>query len=123
MGSGDLPGPVVTDDPATSAAPDPTVVHVVSRPVLDTSTKTVSLVTDRNGDGTYSPGDRIGYVVTVKNTGTQTAPAVTVTDPVSARLTGLAPADGGTVSGHTVTWQVGALAPGARRPCTSRPTW
>jgi len=102
---------VVSDDPDTAAALDPTRIVITSRPVLDTSTKAV---VDVDGDGVFRPGDRVRYTIVVENTGSEDAAGVVVTDVVPAELTALTAA-GASVAGQTVTFAVGALPVGARR--------
>jgi uncharacterized repeat protein (TIGR01451 family) len=100
--------PEPTDNPATPAANDPTCVNVVSAPDLSPTTKEVQ---DLNG-GDVVPGDTLRYTITVINQGTETATNVIVTDQVPPELTNVSPLDGGTLSGSTITWNVGSLTPG-----------
>ena len=85
---------------------------VVSKPELSKSIKSVKLKVDVNGDGLFSPGDRIEYAVTVSNSGTATASAVNLSDALPTQLVNVVaiPASSG---GSPATWQLGALAPGA----------
>lgn len=64
-----------------------------------------------------SPGDKIHYFITVRNTGTGTAKNVVVEDqiplPPSLELVAGSISDNGTEQGGTITWNLGDLAPGA----------
>ena len=100
-----------TDNPATPAADDPTCLSVVSAPELEQTTKTV---VDLNG-GQVRPGDTLRYTITVDNSGNEIATNVLVTDQVSADLTNVQPLDGGTLSGSTISWSLGSLAPGQQK--------
>ncbi|MBI1944390.1 MAG: DUF11 domain-containing protein [Deltaproteobacteria bacterium] len=98
---------VLSDDPTTPAPLDPTVLTVVSRPVLDTSTKSVS---DLDGDGVFEPGDAVRYTIVVANTGSEDALAVAVTDALPATLTNVVVGQGGSFAAGAASWAVGALA-------------
>ncbi|MFH0901415.1 MAG: hypothetical protein V2A73_12375, partial [Pseudomonadota bacterium] len=98
---------VLSDDPATPAADDETVVVVISAPNLSSSTKRVL---DYNG-GPAEPGDRLRYSIRVTNSGSETASAVVVTDEIPVELGDLEVLDGGTLLGRTATWSLRALAP------------
>lgn len=102
LASNELGGGFVTDDPATAAFGDPTVVKVVSAPRFSTSTKDVL---DVNG-GKLEPGDKLTYTITVVNDGGSLARNVVVTDVVPKTLTAVVPADGGTfdAGSRTITW-------------------
>ncbi len=102
---------VLSDDPNTAAALDPTRLFITSRPVFDTTTKAV---VDLAGDGVFSPSDRVRYTIIVTNTGSEAGVGVQVRDSVPAQLTNIA-AVGGVVAGANVTFDVGALAVGAQR--------
>ncbi len=106
-------GAVLSDDPTTAAALDPTVVLVDATPVLTTSTKVAADV-----DGApLLPGDTVRYVVTVVNSGRGTADDVRVTDVLDANLSVLAVENGGNNAGNTISWDASttpALAAVAR---------
>ncbi len=70
-----LPGALLTDDPSTSAAVDPTRIVVASGIDLTSSQKSV---VDRNG-GRAVPGDVLRYTLSVRQSGTVTT-TVIVTD-------------------------------------------
>lgn len=76
--SAELP-PLLTDDPSTPAAGDPTVTALTAAPRIAVS-KTATIAVDQNGDGLASPGDTLFYVVSTTNTGNQTATGVVLTD-------------------------------------------
>jgi uncharacterized repeat protein (TIGR01451 family) len=81
--SNELP-PVATDDPAQPGAADPTVTVVAAGPPVLRATKVDSLASDADGDGTPSPGDRLGYAVTVSNSGENAATGVVFQDLIPA---------------------------------------
>jgi uncharacterized repeat protein (TIGR01451 family) len=112
--SAEVPPPEPSDDPTTAANNDPTVVTVVSAPDLGGTTKTV---TDLNG-APFRPGDVVEYAITVPNSGTANASGVVVTDVVDANLTAIQPLDGGTLTGATISWNLGAVVVGV--PTTVR---
>ncbi|MCC6998242.1 MAG: DUF11 domain-containing protein [Deltaproteobacteria bacterium] len=104
----DLPAAVLTDDPATAAALDPTCVTVESRPELTASTKTVAIV----GGGAAAPGATVRYTLAAVNSGTQDATAVVVTDVVDANLGDVMVEDGGSFDAgtRTITWTLPVVA-------------
>lgn len=112
-GSDEIATPVASDDPATSAARDPTVVRV-SYPQL-VARKTVSAPAEPG------PGDELVYAIEVENTGSFSASEVTVSDVLDALLVDAdASGSGGSVSGGVVSWSaetgaagLASLAPGA----------
>ena len=59
---------------------------MVALPDLSSSTKALALKTDANGDGLYSPGDRVAYSISVINNGTADASSVTLTDATSGEV-------------------------------------
>lgn len=109
-----LVGAALSDDPATAAANDPTRITVTSRPVFDTSTKTV---VDVDGDGVFRPGGAVRYTLTIENTGSENGAGVIVRDVVPPELTAIV-APGGVVTGNTVQFNLGTLAVGARQTFT-----
>lgn len=101
IASTELPGPALTDDPATTTVGDATSVTVRTQPRFTTSTKTVR---DENG-GNVEPGDLLTYTVTVTNSGRGAAADVVVVDPVdTTALTAIAPGQGGTLANGSITW-------------------
>ncbi len=112
INASNLPAPVVTDNPATPAVDDATVVKVRSAPNLSTSTKTV---VDPNG-GEVVPGDTLQYTITLRNTGDAVATNVVVTDVIDANLENIFALDGGVFNAatRTITWNLSqvALSPG-----------
>ncbi len=106
----------LTSSTAPAADTSTASFTIVALPDLSSSTKAVRLKTDANGDGLYSPGDRVAYSITVLNNGTADASAVTLTDAIPAELlnlTSVPPASGAT--GNALTFNLGRLAPGASR--------
>ncbi|MCB9138413.1 MAG: DUF11 domain-containing protein [Caldilineaceae bacterium] len=75
---------MLTDDPDTPQANDPTLTTVAARPVLRMTKRAV--VTDTNTDGQSGPGDLIDYTIIVRNVG-ESAQNVVMTDPLSSLLT------------------------------------
>lgn len=109
--SPDFGSDVPTDDPATAADDDPTVIVVTSAPRYSTSTK---VAIDEDGDGFFEPGDAVRYDIVVSNDGDADGVNVVVSDPVDGtRLSGVTPLNGGTLAGNTITWTLPTLAAGA----------
>ncbi|MCA9523905.1 MAG: DUF11 domain-containing protein, partial [Myxococcales bacterium] len=82
---------------------------VVPRPRFNQTTKTV---TDLNG-GDFEPGDTVRYTITVKNNGSGPASNVVVRDPIDPNLTDVdASANGGTLSGSEIVWNLGTVQQG-----------
>ena len=88
---------------------------MVSKPQLQTSTKTV---TDVNG-GLARPGDVLRYDIVIKNIGNTYATNVTVDDPLDVHLEDPVAAAGGVVEGAWLRWNatttpaLAQVAPGA----------
>jgi uncharacterized repeat protein (TIGR01451 family) len=91
-----LPTGVLTDDPGPPGPADPTVIPVVSAPVIS-ALKTVALVVDVNANGQVNPGDTLQYTVVINNTGNQNA--------AGAVFTNLAPLNTQLVVGSVTTTQ------------------
>jgi len=108
----ELVGGEVSDDPATAANNDPTVIRVSAPRVVATKT-----VTDVNG-GTPIPGDTIRYTIVVENLGTAGATGVRVEDDLPTQLENITLSNGGTLTGQTAAWTLGALASGQRAEVT-----
>jgi large repetitive protein len=70
----------ISDDSATTED-DPTVTPIAEAPAI-ALVKSVSSVTDTNGNGLNDTGDVINYAFAVTNTGNVTLGNVTVTDPL-----------------------------------------
>ncbi|MBI5497899.1 MAG: DUF11 domain-containing protein [Deltaproteobacteria bacterium] len=98
---------VLSNDPSTPAALDPTNLLVRSRPAL-TVTKRVSNLTTPGS--VYRPGNRIAYDLTVRNTGTENALNVVITDVLSANLVNIDAGVNGTLTGQTVRYDRTTLA-------------
>lgn len=100
----------------------PTVFTAVGTPpagpVLDVQ-KRATIVLDNNGSGTVNPGDRISYIITVKNTGGSDATNVRFTDPLpTTQLTYIGPVNLSqgiaiTSGPNAVDANLGTLAPNA----------
>lgn len=98
---------VLSDDPSTLAPLDPTVLTVISRPVLDAATKAV---VDVDGDGLFEPGDAVRYMLVITNTGSEDALATSVVDVLPVALTNVVAGQGGSVGGGVASWALGTLA-------------
>jgi uncharacterized repeat protein (TIGR01451 family) len=108
---------LLTDDPDTAPVGDPTVTPVVNRPRL-VARKVASLASDNDGDGVPSPGDVIGYEVTLENQGGRTASQVVFRDLIPAN-TSVAPGSvtttqGSVTSEDPVEVAVGSLSLGGQ---------
>lgn len=103
------PAPTLTDDPSTAAANDPTTIVVVSKPLLTASVKTVELINDAAGDGRYNPGDRVRWTIVVRNTGSESAQSVNVSDVLPAFVEDVTLSSGGIMGPTTATWAVGNI--------------
>jgi uncharacterized repeat protein (TIGR01451 family) len=102
--------PILSDDPGTAAPRDATRLVVEARPDFATSTKEI---VGGGVDGLFRPGDDVVYRIVVTNTGNENAANVVVTDVLDPALGDPVATAGGTVTGSTVRWNVGALAAGA----------
>ena len=98
----------LSDDPQTAAATDPTVITVISNIDFSKATKTYE---DDNG-GDVRPGDVLTFTIALANDGDAIGKNVVVTDVLDPRFTNVQPLDGGVLSGSTVTWKLGDMAPG-----------
>jgi uncharacterized repeat protein (TIGR01451 family) len=103
--------PVATDDPATPAPFDATVVVVAANPRDLVATK--SLVAP--ADGRYSPGDEVTYRLLLENAGAAPTPRLEIVDPLDQSLTGTF-AEGGLVDaqGRSAAWSLPPLPVGGR---------
>lgn len=79
--SADNSAAVLTDDPNVSGPNDATVVQVTASPRL-VATKRAVLDVDADGNGLFSPGDTVLYIVTVANLGNRAASTVVYSDTV-----------------------------------------
>ncbi len=107
----DLP----TDDPSTVTPVDATVTPLVSRARLE-ATMVDGLAADHDGDGLPSPGDELGYTVTVANTGNAPADGVGFRDLIpqhTSVVPGSVITSAGTVTDEAaVEVELGELAAG-----------
>ena len=83
--SAELPA-VLTDDPDVPGRQDPTVTPLVAAPRL-AAAKVDQLAVDADNDGVPSPGDTIGYTITIANAGNTAATAVAVLDAIPEHTT------------------------------------
>ncbi|MCA9667618.1 MAG: DUF11 domain-containing protein, partial [Myxococcales bacterium] len=105
-------GPQIpTDNPATPAVDDPTIVTVVSEPNLDNLQKTVA---GTQPGRRATPGSTLTYTIRVTNTGTDVARNVRFSDVVDTNFENVTPLDGGTfnTATRTVSWSVSEIQPG-----------
>ncbi len=106
---------VLTDDPDVGGDADPTVTMVTASPLF-VAEKSDDLAIDADGDGAPSPGDTIGYAVTLKNLGNTAATGVQFLDLIpehTAMVAGSLSASAGTViTEDPVEVDVGLLAVG-----------
>lgn len=72
--------PIATDDPALPGTADPTRTPVSAVSGLS-ATKGATLI-DRDGDGVATPGDEIGWSITIAATGSQAAAGVLLNDSI-----------------------------------------
>ncbi len=102
----------VAEDPGQNRSLQSPPLTVFNRPSLAASTKTV---VNQSGSGGYEPGDTVRYTLTVSNSGTLTANAVTISDPIDPGLENIVPENGGSYNAGAgvITWNLGNLAPGA----------
>ncbi|HEU4403314.1 MAG TPA: OmpA family protein, partial [Candidatus Polarisedimenticolia bacterium] len=100
---------VLSDDPSTVAAGDPTNLTVTSSAAALVMTETVS---DLN-NGSLNPGDTLEYTITITNSGFGGATGVVATDAVPANTTYVAGSITGTGADDTgvpnLVWNVGAV--------------
>jgi uncharacterized repeat protein (TIGR01451 family) len=78
VNSNELP-PVLTNDPATPQAGDPTITPIAAAPVLEAS-KTDILFAETLRNGVPSVGDTLLYVITIANRGNTAATGVAFAD-------------------------------------------
>ncbi|MFL6646497.1 MAG: hypothetical protein ACJ8KO_00870, partial [Sulfurifustaceae bacterium] len=122
QGSGTFPEKP-SDNPATTAADDPTC-KVVGNVPLVYALKTVQLQTDNGSPGIVDPGDVLRYTITITNSAATPATGVVLSDPVPANTTlvpGSVQLNGAPVSGATgptLQIPVGTLASGASATIT-----
>ena len=83
-------------------------VKVQANPNISTFTDVVA----SSGVTAFNPGDTVTYTLLVQNTGKGAVTNGVVTVTLDTALGALVPNAGGTVSGQTVTWNVGTLANG-----------
>ncbi len=104
----------LSDDPSKPGKTDPTVFAVTSAPNLSTSDKTY---VDSNG-GSVQGGDKLTFVIRLRNTGTSPASNVVVTDVVAPQLTQVTvTGDTFNAATSTITWNaVPTLLPGDKPP-------
>lgn len=75
----------VSDDPATAAAGDPTLVPLTAAPAMG-ATKRVTLLTDADASGGPSPGDTLLYTVTTNNAGNIAGTGAVANDLIDPNL-------------------------------------
>ncbi|MEZ4471179.1 MAG: DUF11 domain-containing protein [bacterium] len=105
---------VLSDDPTTEAALDPTVVQIVSAADFSDARKTLENLSD---DGVFRPGGRVRYTLAFTNAGDAPARAAVLADVLPPELV-LESAPGAQVAGQRLTWALGAVPPGDARQFT-----
>ncbi len=78
-----------TDDPDGGSEDEPTPTPVTATPILELD-KSVTLLTDADGNGVPSPGDTLSYTLTAINIGNAAATGVVITDTPDANGTFIA---------------------------------
>jgi uncharacterized repeat protein (TIGR01451 family) len=73
----------------------------------------------KTGPATVGIGTNANYAITVKNTGTIPDNSTVLTDTIPTGMGYVSSTPAGTVSGSTVTWNLGTLAPGATAPAVT----
>ncbi len=110
----------LTDGDTTQPGNQPTVLPLTAGPNYGTTTKSVVLTADADGNGAVSPGDTLRYTIQIPNTGNQDSLGVVfLLDQIPANTTyvaGSATASAGTAGfdagNNRVTW-TGNIAAGA----------
>jgi uncharacterized repeat protein (TIGR01451 family) len=97
----------------SSPTGDPNPTNNTSPPVTTTVTPVADLAVFKTGPTNVTAGGSFTYTITVTNLGPSTASGVVATDTLPAAVTYLNSTGGGSLSGSTVTWALGALAGGA----------
>src|SRR2546425_2068368 len=92
---------ILSDDPGTGAANDPTSITVVN-PLNITLTKTRSVAT-------AGPGQPITYTLSYSNAGSVSATNVSLSDFVPSNTTFQSATGGGTLTGGLVGWNIGTI--------------
>jgi uncharacterized repeat protein (TIGR01451 family) len=94
-----------TDDPTDQSYDNPTDTSVTAAPLIE-AFKRYELTDDVNKDGMAGPGDNLTYIITIANTGNQSADGVTFSDTIAANTTlivGTTFTSQGTVTSETPT--------------------
>ncbi len=92
-----------TDDPNTPSLYDETKFIVKSAPNLTHFTKEVFNASDQHITQAQ-PGDRVKYIITLKNTGSQPANEVKVTDPIPQGLENIQVGQSGKIINGAIVW-------------------
>jgi uncharacterized repeat protein (TIGR01451 family) len=98
-------GAVTTTEETGSTSSNPTTVTVTATPNLQ-------LGKSADATGTVVSGNQITYTLTYTNTGHAPATGTVITEAVPAGTTYVSCSNSCTVSGSTVTWNVGTVNPG-----------
>ena len=102
----------VTDDPATVETDDPTRIEI-SHTALR-AFKSVQLVSDTDGSGALSGGDRLRYYVLISNNSVSAVNGVTLSDPIDPNVD-IVPGSAGIGAGSSLGAVIEGNAPGDRR--------
>ena len=110
IGSG-TSGLVTNTATVTATTSDPTPGDDTAS-ASTTVTQVADLTITKTGPASVAQGAEVAYTIAVKNNSTTSgASGVTVFDKLPAATTFKSAGDGGTLSGDTVTWSLGAIAP------------
>lgn len=87
---------------------------VVGNPPLLQLTKSVALLVDADGSGTFSPGDTVAYSIDYQNTGTNDVTGAAIFDDFDETLLGTpSQISNGGVLAENITWNMGTLVAGS----------
>ena len=107
-----VPKDTVLTNSATVSGSDSGGNTITAGPATaDTTVEAPSLsITKQASPNPVKAGENVTYTITVTNNGNQNATNVTITDNVPAHTTFVSADNNGTLSGSTVTWNVGTVA-------------
>ncbi len=91
-----------------ASTPDPDSTDL--RSTWSTVVRGADLSLAKTGPASVAVGDTLTYVLTVTNSGPDTAAAVALTDSLPTGVTFVSASGGGTLTGTAVTWSLGSLA-------------
>ena len=116
VAAAELADPVATDADPSTLTKEPVRLRVRSGYSLTQSTKIFANVGSGAQISQARPDDVVRIVVRVRNTGAAATPELVIEDPIDTDvLTQIVPRDGGSFTGGTLRWQLGAVPPGQER--------